>query len=148
MTHHKRKKNTRERGDTTHGWGAKKKHRGAGNRGGRGNANSGKRADARKPSFQKMDQWFGKYGFKMKGQIEDIRIINFMNINDNIDKWVSEGKAKFENGVYIVDLGTLGFNKLLSRGTPSRKYKITVKYATSKALENIKSNGEIIVQAE
>ena len=39
-----RKKNTRQRGSHTHGWGAKKKHRGAGNRGGRGNAGSGPRA--------------------------------------------------------------------------------------------------------
>ena len=45
MTHNKRKKNSRQRGEWTHGWGAKKKHRGAGHRGGRGNAGSGKRGE-------------------------------------------------------------------------------------------------------
>ena len=31
----KKKKVTKQRGHKTHGWGSKKKHRGAGNRGGR-----------------------------------------------------------------------------------------------------------------
>ena len=56
MTVNKRKKNSRQRGSHTHGWGAMKKHRGAGNRGGRGAAGSGKRADSKKPSI-----WTGPY---------------------------------------------------------------------------------------
>ena len=53
MTYNKRKKNTRMRGGTTHGYGSMKKNRGAGNRGGRGNAGSGKRADSKKPKIYK-----------------------------------------------------------------------------------------------
>ena len=53
MTVNRRKKVVKQRGSHTHGWGSKKKHRGAGNRGGRGMAGSGKRADQRKPSILK-----------------------------------------------------------------------------------------------
>ena len=50
----KRSKNSRQRGSKTHGWGAMKKHRGAGHRGGRGAAGSGKRGDAKKPSIWRL----------------------------------------------------------------------------------------------
>ena len=65
MTVNKRKKNSRQRGSQTHGWGAKKKHRSFGNRGGKGMAGSGKRADSKKPSLWK-ERYFGKIGFKSK----------------------------------------------------------------------------------
>jgi len=71
----KRKKVTKQRGSKTHGWGAMKKHRGAGNRGGRGMAGTGKRGDAKKPSIQKNKKYFGKYGFKSlkKRKIENYK---------------------------------------------------------------------------
>ena len=47
MTVNRRRKRVRQRGSKTHGWGAKKKHRGKGNRGGKGMAGSGKRADSK-----------------------------------------------------------------------------------------------------
>ena len=54
MVLNKRKKNSRMRGNTTHGYGSMKKNRGAGNRGGRGMAGSGKRADQKKPTILKL----------------------------------------------------------------------------------------------
>jgi large subunit ribosomal protein L15 len=51
MTTHRRKKNVKQRGSKTHGWGSMKKHRGAGNRGGRGKAGTGKRGDQKKPTI-------------------------------------------------------------------------------------------------
>jgi len=55
MTVHRRKKNKRMRGaKTTHGYGAKKKHRGSGNKGGKGMAGSGKRADQKKTMILKV----------------------------------------------------------------------------------------------
>ena len=54
MTATKRKKNTRMRAHTTHGWGSMKKRRGAGNRGGRGMAGTGKRAAQKKQTILKL----------------------------------------------------------------------------------------------
>ena len=63
MVVNKRKKNSRQRGSTTHGFGSKKKHRGHGSRGGSGLAGTGKRADAKKPSFWHDTEYFGGHGF-------------------------------------------------------------------------------------
>ena len=66
MVVNKRKKSTRQRAGTTHGYGSMKKHRGAGHRGGRGASGTGKRADSKKPSIWKQTDYFGKHGFKKK----------------------------------------------------------------------------------
>ena len=54
------------RGTSSHGWGSKKKHRGAGHRGGKGMAGSGKRADQKKPTILNLygNDYYGKKGFR------------------------------------------------------------------------------------
>ena len=62
MVINKSKKKLKYRGSKTHGCGSMKKRRGAGHRGGRGAAGSGKRGDAKKPSIWG-GTYFGKHGF-------------------------------------------------------------------------------------
>jgi len=147
MTDNTRKKNTRQRAHTTHGYGSMKKNRGAGNRGGRGNAGSGKRGDSKKQIYQKKKKYFGKHGFKKKGQKEDIKTINIYDLNLHIEKFVNNKKAHMEKDVYMIDLKNIGVNKLLGKGTAKNKYKIVVKYATAKAIEKIKSSGDIVIES-
>jgi large subunit ribosomal protein L15 len=141
MVVNKRKKNQRQRGGTTHGWGAKKKHRGAGHRGGRGRAGSGKRADQNKPSIWKDKNYFGKHGFDSKSRAEESITINVRTLDDTLDSLVKKGLATLENNTYSVDLSKMGYNKLLSAGTPNKKMKITVKHATQRAVEAVKKAG-------
>jgi large subunit ribosomal protein L15 len=122
-----RKKNSRQRGSHTHGWGAKKKHRGAGSRGGRGMAGTGKRGDAKKPSILKTKKYFGKHGFRPKGQKKQARCVNIQDVE-------LMGK---EN----INLKELGYNKLLGKGRPTRKYSISVEYATQKSIQKIEKAG-------
>ncbi len=143
MTVNKRKKVTRYRGSKTHGWGAKKKHRGAGNRGGKGMAGSGKRADSKKPSLW-TKKYFGKYGFVSKNA-KNIKAINIDYLEENIQKLNSQNLVTKENDFFSVDLKKLGFNKLLSSGKVTNKYKIKVPYASKKAIEKVKSNGGEVV---
>ena len=148
MTDSKRKKNSRQRGTHTHGWGSKKKHRGAGNRGGRGMAGTGKRGDAKKPSIWKK-KYLGKFGFKKKNIKIKIKHITIKTVEQLIDKWVQLKLAEEKNGVISVDLQKVGYNKLLSNGKVSKKLKISVPYASAKAIEKIKSaGGEIVGIAE
>src|SRR3989339_1819509 len=100
MVVYKRKKFTRQRASQTHGWGAKKKHRGAGNRGGRGHSGSGKRADQMKTLYWKDLKYFGKFGFKKKGQVEDISAINISNIEDRLSGWVNKKLVSVGSGSY------------------------------------------------
>jgi large subunit ribosomal protein L15 len=127
MTFNKRTKDSRQRGSGTHGWGSKKKHRGAGNRGGRGMAGSGKRADQRKPSILKIHHYFGKHGFVRKGLKEEIRCINV------------ESLERF--GKDTLNLEELGFEKLLSKGRVQKAIAVRVRYASEKAKAKIEKAG-------
>ena len=140
MTVNKRKKNDRQRGSMTHGWGAKKKHRGQGHRGGRGMAGTGKRADTKKPSYWK-ERYFGKFGFVSKTPKIKINPINISFIEQHISRFLSSNAIKKENNFYVVDLEKLGFNKLLGDGKASLKFKIKTPYASKTAVEKTKQAG-------
>ena len=129
----KRTKSSRQRAHTTHGYGSMKKHRGTGNKGGKGRAGSGKRADSKKPSFWGT-RYAGKHGFHSISK--KTKSINIYNIEAAAEKY-KDGTA---------DLGDL---KLLSKGTPTRKWNIKVKAASKKAIEKIeKAGGKVHVPVE
>ena len=144
MTVNKRNKSGRYRGSMTHGSGSKKKRRGARNRGGKGMAGSGKRSDNKKPSVWQ-EKYFGKKGFVSKN-VSKIKAVNINYLEANILKLPSELVNK-ENDFYSIDLEKLGFNKLLSSGKVTNKYKVKIPYASKKAVEKIKANGgEVILE--
>jgi len=142
MTVNKRKKNTKYRGKRWHGWGrGHAHHKGAGNRGGRGNAGSGKRADQNKPRIWKNLDYFGKIGFKKKGQVQDIKIINMDYLEKNIDMLVKEKKAELDKGIYTIDISQIGYDKLLCKGVVRKKFNITCWKASKNAKEKIEAAG-------
>lgn len=129
----KRKKSVKQRGYKTHGYGSKKKHRGAGSRGGRGMAGSGKRADQKKPSIFKIygNTYFGKRGFKLHNK-KGLKTINL------------EGLLSIGN--VNVDLSKMGYDKLLGKGMIERKLVVSVRFASKKAIEKIeKVGGKVIL---
>lgn len=141
-----RKKNTRQRGSVSHGWGSRKKHRGAGHRGGRGMSGSGKRGDQKKESILGIKNYFGKHGFTTKRRTFTTTT-NIRFLEDKISSLVKEGKAKIEDGVVAIDLADIGVDKLLSKGNPDRKYMITCKAATPNAISAIeKAGGKVIIK--
>ncbi len=147
MVVNRRKKVTKMRGSKTHGWGAMKKHRGAGNRGGRGRSGSGKRADSMKPSNWADTDYFGKHGFKKKGAVRKISAVNLQYLEENLNKLVSQKKAVEKNGFYEINLNDLGFNKLLGNGKITKKFRVTTAYFSEEAAEKLKEKGgEIISQ--
>jgi len=137
MPVNKRKKATRFRGHDSHGRGARKKGRGAGNRGGRGMAGTGKRAAQKKPTILKEygNTYFGKQGFtRPKKAIKKIKATNV----DMLDTFI---KGKRE-----IDLSTLGFQKLLGRGKVTQAYTIKVQFCSPKAKEKIEKAGGTVTQ--
>lgn len=146
MVTNTRSKNSRQRGTHTHGWGSKKKHRGAGNRGGRGNAGSGKRGDANKPANWSNKKYFGKYGFK-KVNAKKVDILNIKIIEDSMETYLSEGKAKKEGEFYVLNLADVGCEKLLATGKVTKKMKITACCASKSAIEKIQAlGGEVVLK--
>jgi large subunit ribosomal protein L15 len=145
MPARKRKKNSRQHGSTTHGWGARKKHRGSGNRGGVGMAGTGKRSDGKKPSIWKDTLYFGKHGFKKKGQKLIINAINIEQIETMLPKLIVDKKITKEGDSFIIDLGALKYNKLLGSGDVKNKLKISVDFASENAVEKVKAKGGEVV---
>lgn len=141
MTTNKRRKVVKYRGSKTHGCGSMKKRRGAGSRGGRGMAGTGKRADTKKPSISdNYSRYFGKHGFKKKNP-KKINAVNLAYFQQKIDKLVMNSLTEEKAGVYTVDLSKLGFDKLLGSGRFSKKVNFTAKYASASAIDKVKKAG-------
>ncbi len=144
----KRKKVTKYRGSKTHGGGSMKKRRGAGNRGGRGMAGTGKRGDAKKPSVWANKKYFGKRGFKPQNK-KTTKSCSLLYIEKSLPTLIKTELVKEESGMFVVDLATLGFDKLLSQGNITKKFKITAWQASAKTIEKVKAaGGEVIVLSQ
>jgi large subunit ribosomal protein L15 len=141
----RKRKSSKLRGNREHGRG-KKAGRGAGLRGGRGNAGAHKHK--RVQYFSKMtdgDYWGREKGFRRPDVVVDKPLgINVYEIDEHADAWVKAGDAKKEGDTIVVDLGALGFDKLLGSGRVTRKFRITVDSATEHAKGKIEEAGGVI----
>ncbi len=142
MTTNKRRKVVKYRGSKTHGGGSKKKRRGSGHRGGRGMAGSRKQ---NKPSILKLygNEYYGKHGFTRHGT-KKVKSINVGMLNDMLPKLVAEKKAAEEKGSFVVDLGAIGYDKLLGTGNVTRKIKVTANAVSKNAEAKIASAGGLV----
>jgi large subunit ribosomal protein L15 len=143
MVQRKQKKNVKFRGSKTHGYGSMKKHRGAGHRGGRGNAGSGKRADSKKPSFwgkHRSGKDPAKVGFNSWLR-KDYVTMNVGHLSSIADSLVLQRKAVVTQGAIVVNLRELGIDKLLGSGKVAKKLKISVPLAAPAAKEKIEAAG-------
>lgn len=139
------------RGTHTHGWGAKKKHRGAGNRGGKGMAGTGKRADQKKPTILNVfgNAYFGKRGFhRPQKMIQIVKAINLQELQRRLDFYVEQKLVTKEKEIYVVDLKKLGYQKLLGSGKMNVKLKITAPYFSASAIKKVEEKGGIILKED
>jgi len=125
-----RKKSRRMRGSKTHGWGAKKKHRGAGSQGGRGQAGMLKH----KKSWMLVNDphHFGKIGFKVPIEVKnEFKAITLKDI-DVLAKRLNKNE---------IDLSELGFDKVLSNGKLTQALTIKARKFVEKAKQKIEETG-------
>ena len=147
MVVRRRKKNSRQRGSSTHGWGSMKKHRGKGNKGGAGKAGTGKRGDSKKPSYWK-SRYFGKVGFKKRKNIRKVTALNLIDIEQKINIWLNQKKISKEGDTFIIDCGSLGYNKLLGKGFIQNKLKIMVDAASERAIKKVQEKGGEVMKVK
>ena len=144
MTVKRGRKHSKKRGSRECGYGLT--HRGRGNRGGAGNAGSGKKAKCKQPAKGLWRiQEFGKHGFNQKGVVSIDTPINLRDLEVKLDTWLVEKAVTKEGDVFVVDLPKLGYNKLLSSGKITNKLKINVPKASKVVVEKVKTaGGEVI----
>jgi large subunit ribosomal protein L15 len=142
------KKSRKKRGSRTHGWGAGKKHRGAGNRGGRGRAGMGKRGQQRKTlPLSQGKKPVGQIANNNRGmavvleRVKKANVLNLVDLQNNMEKWTTEGKAEKTKTGYSVDLKKIGYTKLLSQGEVTFKLNIKINSASAKAKEKLEAAG-------
>ena len=114
------------RGSRYHGRG-KKSSRGAGKRGGRGNAGINKHRLLTRLKY--MPRHWGMHGFNRHPSLRKVNIsINLQELQD------------MEHGD-TVNLGELGYDKLLGKGKMNRAMNIIVAKASAHAISKVESAG-------
>ncbi len=142
---HKRKKSGRMlgRGAGSCGWGARKKHKKAGHKGGVGMSGTGKRADQKKTLIINLygNDYFGKQGVTSRGTKRDMRQrINLDDLQRNLETYGKKQGDKWE-----VNLEKY---KILAGKEVKIKFLIKAKEASKKAIEQVKKAGGEIVLTE
>tara|TARA_B100000530_G_scaffold205786_1_gene131377 strand:+ start:305 stop:709 length:405 start_codon:yes stop_codon:yes gene_type:complete len=129
-------------GSRTRGRGHKK-GRGAGLRGGRGNAGCHK---TKRIMYERVGRVWGAHGFKRPQSVVSANSsINLKTIEENSESWITEGIATKKGKVVSVDLTEMGYDKLLGTGSTTQSYKLTISAASAKAVEKIEAaGGEIL----
>ena len=134
MTTRRKKKVTKQRGSKTHGWGSKKKHRGAGSRGGRGRAGLMKHKKSWMVSND--PKHFGRAGFT----IPEHTRVKAINLRDVAIISQRLGLKEFDASLY-------GFEKILSNGNLSLNgLLIKAKKFSAKIKEKIEKLGGKVVE--
>ena len=143
MVVYKRKKVNRYRGHSNHGGGARKKRRGAGSRGGRGMAGTGKRAGQKKAGMPPM---LGQHGFRPLRTVQKVKTISVAYFTkERVEKLLKAGTAVKEGSLISLDLGKMKYTKLLGTGTTTQKLKIIVASCSKGAAEKIKAAGGVVI---
>ena len=139
MVVNRRKKVHKYRAHSNHGGGARKKRRGHGSKGGTGRAGTGKRAGTKKMG---MPPQLGKFGFTPLRHKKEVHALNVEYFTpEKMSRLLEEKKISKEQGVFIVDLASLGYQKLIGSGHVSLKLKIIVEKCSAHAREKIEAAG-------
>jgi large subunit ribosomal protein L15 len=134
-----RRRTEKYRGRRTHGRG-KKGGRGAGLRGGKGNAGLHKHKYIYTVKYDPYH--FGRYGFKRHASlIVNKTTINVGNIQSELPMFIEYGLAKKGDKGFVIDLTQSKYNKLLGGGSIKTPVTIRVQEATATARQKVEAAG-------
>lgn len=133
------------RGSRTVGGGCSKKRRGAGHRGGRGNAGLHKGKWTWTVKYD--PKHFGKYGFKRPPRsILKFKPVNLEYIDQKAEDLVEQGLAQKKDNTIEIDVTDLGYNKVLGKGKVNRPLIIKSPQFSNSAIQKIEeAGGETVI---
>jgi len=133
------------RGSRTVGGGCSKKRRGAGHRGGRGNAGLHKSKWTWTVKYD--PEHFGKYGFKRpQRSILKFNHVNIDYLDEKSEDLVKQGLAQKKDNAIEIDVTDLGYNKVLGKGRVNRPLIIkSPKFSSSAVWKIEEAGGEVII---
>jgi|SRR5512136_920016 len=132
------------RGSRTHGRG-KKAGRGAGLRGGRGNAGGHKHKWISIVKY--CPDYFGHHGFKRPQSVVSGKVtMNLSDVEQSLATLSKDGFAVHKDGKWTVDLTKMGVDKLLGSGRIKTAISVKVAEASATAQEKLKKAGGTLVK--
>jgi large subunit ribosomal protein L15 len=135
-------KSKKRRGTRTEGWGAGKKHRGHGHKGGHGASGVGKRGAQRKSKYlAKKKVPYGRVGIRNRRINPEIKAISLKNLDQILDKLVSQKLADKQGDSYTIDISKIKFDKILATGKITKKVNIICKMISPLAKEKVEAAG-------
>ena len=140
----KDRKIRRQRGSRTHGWGQVGQHRAGGGRGGHGKAGLDKHkwtwVVKNDPTY-----WLKKGFVSARTLGKTVNIINVGKLDALADKLNSEKKLERKDKKIILDLESLGYDKLLGTGEIVKPMLVKVaSYSESASRKLEEAGGEIL----
>lgn len=136
------RKSRRQRGTRFCGWGQIGQHRASGSRGGVGGAGKHKHFFMR--TLKEEPDHFGHEQFHALRKSDVSRWVNLRDLN----KLLRYSKSG-EDGKTVLDLGELGYEKLLGSGRVEAVFTIKVKQASKSAKDKItEAGGEVLTLNE
>ena len=136
------RKSRRQRGSRFCGWGQIGQHRASGSRGGVGGAGKHKHFFLR--TLKEEPDHFGHEQFHALRKSDVSRWVNLRDLNTLL-KYSKSG----EDGRAVLDLGELGYEKLLGSGRVEAVFTIKVKQASKSAKDKItEAGGEVLTLNE
>lgn len=139
-------KTDRFRGSRTHGRG-KKSGRGAGKRGGTGNAGLHKHKAMHMLKY--MPDHFGRHGFKRPQKVVSAKItMNVCDLEEMLESMLKDGYAVKEGKTLKVDLTKMGVDKLLGSGQIGTAMEISVAEYTETAKQKVEESGGHILEPQ
>ncbi|RZN33848.1 MAG: 50S ribosomal protein L15 [Methanophagales archaeon ANME-1-THS] len=137
-----KKRIKRIRGTRTCGGGSHKKRRGKGSKGGVGNAGA---YDVHVVRSLKMGIVKGKRGSALhpRGHREDT-VMNIGELEDRLEELVMQGKAEPKGESIYLDAHALGIEKLLGKGTVTKKLILKANKISKTARKKIEQVGGVV----
>jgi large subunit ribosomal protein L15 len=136
------RKSRRQRGTRFCGWGQIGQHRASGSRGGVGGAGKHKHFFLR--TLKEEPDHFGHEQFHALRKSDVSRWVNLRDLNQLL-RYSKSG----EDGKTVLDLGELGYEKLLGSGKVEAVFTIKVKQASKSAKDKItEAGGEVLTLNE
>ncbi|MFM8658865.1 MAG: uL15 family ribosomal protein [Candidatus Nitrosotenuis sp.] len=135
------RKTRKFRGSRTHGWGQIGQHRASGHKGGLGQSGMHKHLFS---TLLKDDPYH--FGHDSTHPPHPIITKKWASVRDLDDIFAKHGKQ--EGGKKLLDLASLGYDKLLGGGQVKNAYSVKVERYTESAAEKIKQAGGEVLAVE
>jgi len=140
---HKRRKIRKKRGTRTVGWGRIGQHRCHGQKGGHGKA--GRHKHLWSYTLRYDPHYFTKKGF-YSPQRKKVNVMNVGKLEDLAGKLSAEESLEEREGMALLDLEKLGYNKLLGMGSVAKPISIKIASYSKSAAQKIEEAGGKIVK--